>query len=357
MTYKSEFLTFLGKYIVTRVLFFATRFGYIKRFLTGSLIQDRGKYSSHIVNASFIFLLMLIVISAPTIAQNHPLGQSEDIRTISQTSLTQAEIFLDEQDISVNTIRAGGLRDKVISYQTVKGDTLESIAKKFDVSTKTITWANTDLGATPKVGTIVKIAPVSGVVHHVEPGENIYLVAKKYGIDAQNIVNFPFNEFKDDAFTLIGGSDLVIPGGSIAEPKQPIFADTYVFAQVQAGVKGSSSFIWPTNGIITQYPASYHMALDIANPSQPPVIAADTGTVIYSGCFSWGYGCHIIIDHNNGYRSLYGHLSRRDVEQGATVSQGQQIGTMGSTGRSTGTHLHFEIRQGSTLLNPQNFLK
>lgn len=99
------------------------------------------------------------------------------------------------------------------------------------------------------------------------------------------------------------------------------------------------------------------MALDIANGSSPPVIAADAGTVIFSGCFSWGYGCHIIIDHNNGYRSLYGHLSRRDVEQGNIVSQGQQIGQMGSTGRSTGTHLHFEIRQGSTLLNPQNFLK
>lgn len=357
MTYKSEFITFLINYVISRLLYFAGHFGYVKRFLTASLIQGRGKYSSHIVNTSFIFLLILIVISAPTIAQNHPLGQSEDIRTISQTSLAQAEVFLDEQDISVNTIRSGGLRDKVITYQTVKGDTIESIAKKFDISEKTITWANSSLGTTLKPGTVVRIAPVTGVVHVVDPGENIYLVAKKYGIDAQNIVNFPFNEFKDDAFTLIAGSELIIPGGSIVEPSQPVFTDTYNFAQVQAGVSGSSSFIWPTNGIITQYPASYHMALDIANPSQPPVLASDAGTVIYSGCFTWGYGCHIIIDHNNGYRSLYGHLSRRDVEQGATVSQGQQIGAMGSTGRSTGTHLHFEIRQGGTLLNPQNFLK
>ncbi len=90
MTYKSEFLTFLGKYALSKMLFFAAHFGYIKRFLTASLIQGRGKYSSHIVNTSFIFLLILIVISAPTIAQNHPLGQSEDIRTTSQTSLAQA---------------------------------------------------------------------------------------------------------------------------------------------------------------------------------------------------------------------------------------------------------------------------
>ncbi len=357
MAYKSEFLTFLVRYFISRLMFFASYLGHIKRFITALLIQDRGKYSSHIVNTSFIFLLALIVISAPTIAQNHPLGKSDEISSISQTSQAQAEVYLDEQDISVNTIRSNGLRDKVVLYQTVKGDTLESVAKKFDISEKTIVWANNNPGSTLKAGTNLRIAPISGVIHVVEPGDNIYLLAKKYGVDPQNIVNFPFNEFKDNAFTLVAGTDLVIPGGSIAEPKQTAPVDTYVFAQVQAGVSGSSNFIWPTNGIITQYPASYHMALDVANSSSPPVIASDAGTIIYSGCFSWGYGCHIIIDHNNGYRTLYGHLSRRDVEQGDVVSQGQQIGLMGSTGRSTGIHLHFEVRQGNALLNPQNFLK
>ena len=99
------------------------------------------------------------------------------------------------------------------------------------------------------------------------------------------------------------------------------------------------------------------MAFDIADNASPPILASDAGTVIYSGCFSWGYGCHIIIDHNNGYKTLYGHLSRRDVEQGNVVSQGQQIGAMGSTGRSTGIHLHFEVRQGNVILNPQAFLR
>ena len=99
------------------------------------------------------------------------------------------------------------------------------------------------------------------------------------------------------------------------------------------------------------------MALDIANSSSPPVIASDTGTVTYAGCINWGYGCHVIINHGNGYETLYGHMQRLDVNPGDAVSQGQQVGVMGSTGRSTGTHLHFEIRSGGTLLNPLDFLK
>ena len=99
------------------------------------------------------------------------------------------------------------------------------------------------------------------------------------------------------------------------------------------------------------------MALDIANRAAPPVIAADTGTVTYTGCIAYGYGCHIIIDHANGYQTLYGHLSAIEVNAGQAVTKGQRIGAMGSTGRSTGTHLHFEIRSGGTLLNPLSFLQ
>jgi murein DD-endopeptidase MepM/ murein hydrolase activator NlpD len=99
------------------------------------------------------------------------------------------------------------------------------------------------------------------------------------------------------------------------------------------------------------------MALDIANPGAPPILAADSGTVSYAGCLSWGYGCYVIIDHGNGYQTLYAHLSRYSVSSGQSVSQGQTIGIMGSTGRSTGVHLHFEIRREGQLLNPLNFLK
>jgi len=164
------------------------------------------------------------------------------------------------------------------------------------------------------------------------------------------------NDFVDlDNFTLAVGQYLFVPGGKVVE--KPLPEATRFVAQIQAGVRGTSNFIWPASGAITQYPVWYHMALDIANPGAPPILAADSGTVSYAGCLSWGYGCYVIIDHGNGYQTLYAHLSRYSVSSGQSVSQGQTIGIMGSTGRSTGVHLHFEIRREGQLLNPLNFLK
>ncbi len=99
------------------------------------------------------------------------------------------------------------------------------------------------------------------------------------------------------------------------------------------------------------------MALDIANNAAPAILASDTGTVTYTGCLAYGYGCHIIVDHANGYQTLYAHLSSIEVSAGQVVTKGERIGVMGSTGRSTGTHLHFEIRSGGVLMNPLGFLQ
>lgn len=236
-----------------------------------------------------------------------------------------------------------------------QGDTLASIGKKFDVSVDTIKWANNLKTDTIVEGDTIKVPPVTGVVHKVAPGENVYAIAKKYHTDAQKIVNFPFNNFVDlDTFTLATGQTLYVVDGVIEDAKPKTFS---TFAQVKSGVRGSSRFIWPTTGVITQYPVWYHMALDIANNASPSIIASDTGTVVYSGCVGYGYGCHVIIDHGNGYQSLYGHFALIDVSAGQVVSQGQRLGTMGTTGRSTGIHLHFEIRSGGVLLNPLSFLQ
>jgi len=351
-----EFLLFMRDYIFSHVLHVGLAFDFIKDNIVRLLLFKRGKYSISIVNSSFIVLTIILTVTVPIVAQNNPFRQDSLFTENSNYGIGDRLISLDEDEISLDTIRSK-VRDKVEIYTVQENDTMQSIATKFEISEKTIVWANNLKSNKLKSGTKLKIPPITGVVHQVEPGDTIYTIAKKYGVKAQNIVNFPFNEFKDESFNLVANSTLIIPDGVLYEESSGPIPDTYAFAKVVEGIRGSSNFIWPTRGVITQYPTVYHMALDIADNSSPPILASDAGTVIYSGCFSWGYGCHVIIDHNNGYKTLYGHLSRRDVEQGNVVSQGQQIGTMGSTGRSTGIHLHFEVRQGNVIINPQAFLQ
>jgi len=195
-------------------------------------------------------------------------------------------------------------------------------------------------------------------VVEVKSGDTIYSLAKKYGLpSAQPIVDWPYNSFVDDEkFSLAAGQILAIPGGrapavvqvapQIARktPSQGIFSP------------GSGQFGWPVQGIITQYFAWYHSGLDIAGPIGTAVTAADSGRVVTVLYENYGYGYHVIVDHGNGYSSLYGHLSRIDVGEGQNVSRGQVLGLRGSTGRSTGPHLHFEIMQNGAKINPLGFL-
>lgn len=350
-----EFLLFLKEYTTSRLLVSGHRFEKVKDVIVALLIVKRGKYSSSFLNTTFFLLIATVFIGGPTIAENNPLINS--LQT-PDNSLQQTVISYNPLENPLSTVVSlGRPRDSVINYTIKSGDTLASIAKNFGISVDTIKWANDLKTETIHAGNTLKIPPVTGVVHKVVSGENVYTIAKKYKVDPQKIVNFPFNDFTDlDTFALASGQTLYVPDGVIEE-EQPKYAAAQMYGQIQAGVKGSSQFIWPTTGVITQYPIWYHMAMDIANPSLPPVLAADTGTVIFSGCIAYGYGCHVIIDHGNGYQSLYGHMSVLSVSPGQAVSQGQQIGKMGSTGRSTGPHLHFEIRSGGTLLNPLNFLK
>lgn len=298
-------------------------------------------------------LVAAAVIGGPIIVENNPF-----ISTLEQKAgkYQASVVSYNPYEGSLGTVISVKQRDKIENYSVRSGDTLESIAKRFVISVDTIKWANNLKTDTIKPDQVLKIPPVTGVVHTVKSGDSIYSIAKKYKVDAQNIANFPFNDFADlDTFALNVGQVLYVPGGVIEE-ERPAVSPQY-FAQIQAGVKGSSNFIWPTSGVITQYPVWYHMAVDIANNAAPPILASDTGTVVFAGCIRYGYGCHIIIDHGNGYQSLYAHLSSIGVSPGQVVNKGQQIGVMGSTGRSTGTHLHFEVRSGEVLLNALNFLR
>jgi len=352
----SEFVNFFKGYLFQRILNFGHSFEGLKDVIVALLVVKRGKYSSSFLNTSFFILVAAGVIAGPIIAENNPFSPLLGNRYEPQNLATV--VSYSPYDTALSTIISSKPRDKVVDYKVVEGDTLASISKKFGITVDTIKWANDMKDDMISPNQTLKIPPVTGVVHKVQSGESIYTIAKKYNTSAQGIVNFIFNEFTDpDTFGLQAGQTLYVPDGVIEaeQPKYTAMAPSY--AQVQAGVRGTSNFIWPTNGLITQYPTWYHMALDIANNAAPAILAADTGTVTFAGCIQYGYRCHVVVDHANGYQTLYAHMSVISVSAGQAVSQGQQVGVMGSTGRSTGTHLHFEIRAGGALQDPQGYLK
>jgi murein DD-endopeptidase MepM/ murein hydrolase activator NlpD len=249
-------------------------------------------------------------------------------------------------------------RTSVITYAVQAGDIVGTIANKFGVSQDSIAWANSKLEDNPDllmIGDVLYIPPVDGVLYTVAKGDTLESIAKKYKATVEDIVAFPANGIKN-AHILIEGQQLMVPGGE--KPYVPKTVGTWSGVVPTGAAKGSGAFVWPAQGYLTQYFWYLHGALDIASWEGSPILAADGGYVAEAGRSpdAWGYGNYILIDHGNGLQTLYAHLSALYVRSGQSVERGQQIGAMGTTGRSTGTHLHFEIRQWGTQLNPLNYL-
>lgn len=347
-----EFLSFFRGYITSRILHSGKRFESGKDVIVAFLIVKRGKYSQSFLNTSFFLLIAATLIGGPVIAENNPfIGEYQGGEQELSAGVFGTDIYSTPLQTQYSVKPRAGVEQHVVKA----GETLASLAKKYDVSVDSIKWASGLKTDTIRPGDELSVPPVTGVVHTVRTGDTIYSIAKRYGTDAQEILNYPFNDFADiDTFALTPGQALVVPHGTPPQerPSVPRLRST-----IAAGTPGTGAFIWPTSGTVSQYPIWYHMALDIANRSFPPIIAADTGTVAYAGCISTGYGCHVIINHGNGLSSLYAHMSRIDVGVGQGVARGQTIGRLGSTGRSTGPHLHFEIRKGGALQNPLSYLK
>jgi murein DD-endopeptidase MepM/ murein hydrolase activator NlpD len=144
-----------------------------------------------------------------------------------------------------------------------------------------------------------------------------------------------------------------VPGGT--KPYVPRRVTSYTGPK-PAGAQGTGAFVWPVSGTITQGWWWGHRAIDIGAPIGSAVLSADGGYVSFVGWTDIGYGYLIIIDHGNGYSSYYAHLSQMYVTLGQTVNRGQVIGAVGSTGNSTGPHLHLEIRYQGREQNPLVYL-
>ncbi|MFH0857116.1 MAG: peptidoglycan DD-metalloendopeptidase family protein [bacterium] len=259
-------------------------------------------------------------------------------------------------------------RQGAVEYIVEAGDVLGAIADKFNISINTILWAN-NLGYTSRIrpGDKLKILPVSGVFHIVSSGENLGGIAKKYNVDAAKILEF--NKLSNGD-SIKKGQELIIPGGVIkqtapsrtvlvnnAAPAASPYSIVNIFAPSKEQYSRSSKFLWPTTSKrITQYYHLGHHAIDIGAPKGTPIYAIEKGRVILSG-WSSGYGYNIIVDHGNGQKSRYAHFSKLYVKSGAVVTKGQQIGEMGSTGNSTGSHLHIEIIISGVKVNPLKYIQ
>lgn len=248
-------------------------------------------------------------------------------------------------------------------YRVKAGDTVLAIAAKFGLQPETIMWSNSNIEQNPdrlSIGDELRILPVDGVLHVVKPGETLSDLADQYKVKMDAIVSYAGNGLADASAPLPIGKEIVIPGGTKPFTAMEVNADSTVYAVERPAdaPAGSGNFSWPTTGYISQGFWGGHRAEDIAGSIGTAVTAADGGYVILAGGgWSGGYGNHVIIDHGNGYTTLYAHLTSIFVTPGMTVSKGQQIGTMGSTGNSTGPHLHFEIRYKGVPYNPANYLK
>ncbi|NQV93263.1 M23 family metallopeptidase [Candidatus Kaiserbacteria bacterium] len=230
---------------------------------------------------------------------------------------------------------------RISIYVVREGDSLSQIAKMFGVSTNTIIWGN-DIkrGSLIKEGQTLVILPVSGVQHTVQKGDTLKGIAKKYKGDFEEILQF--NGFSENTVLAVGDI-ITVPAGEIAAP---VYSGSTKVVSGSGGPSYSGYYIRPIVGGRKSQGLHGYNGVDLAASSGTPIVASATGDIIVvrNGGWNGGYGTYAVIRHGNGTQTLYAHMSTTIVYSGQHVVQGQVIGYVGNTGRSTGAHLHFEVR-------------
>ena len=247
-------------------------------------------------------------------------------------------------------------RLEVITHTVQPGESVQSIAESYKLEPTTLLWSNPELEELPdllRIGQQVIILPLNGAYHTVAEGDTLESIAEKYKVDVEAISSLPLNNLRLPLFRIQEGMKLIVPGG--VKPYVPRRVTSYT-GPVPTDARGTGAFAWPVRGSITQWYWWGHRAIDIAAPTGSAVLATDGGYVSFVGWTDIGYGYLIIIDHANAYATYYAHLSQMYVAAGQRVERGQVIGAVGSTGNSSGPHLHLEIRYNGLEQNPMVYL-
>ncbi|NQV12557.1 M23 family metallopeptidase [Candidatus Uhrbacteria bacterium] len=349
-------------------------------FGTGVMsVQASGLRAEDFGQKSILYNLVSDQANVTTVVRSD-VPVSKPLRYLSASALSvQPDIdFHDPMDDYVSTTAGGAAiiaptisevgksvapRTDVLEYEVQIGDTLGTIAQAHGISINTLLWSNSlSTRSVIRPGNKLKILPVNGIQHTVKSGDTLIKIASKYDSDTDKIIQY--NSLAN-ASDLSIGETLLIPDGKIiaSAPRRTtsvarVFsAPAKTVAAPAAAATGSGAMIWPTDlSVITQYFGWRHTGVDIDCHFTNQNYAADDGYVQLAG-WKGGYGLTVEINHGNGIVTRYGHHASLAVKAGQQITQGTPLGVCGTTGNSTGTHLHFEVIRNGKFMNPLEYVR
>jgi murein DD-endopeptidase MepM/ murein hydrolase activator NlpD len=303
-------------------------------------------------------------VSAAPVATSTQSNGSLSVPTAGQVADNMQAIV---RHVWLKTNISSDFRFGTEEYTVQSGDALFSIAKQYNIKPETLLWANSavlkDNPDNLVPGMVLVVPPTDGVYYEWKDGDTLESVAKTFKAKVDDILNWPGNNIDLTNPEIKAGTYVMVPGGQreLVDWIKPQVArgasgTAGLNSSTCSGPIGTTAFIWPTPSgyhYVSGYDySSTHLAIDIGAYLGMPVYAADSGVVVTAGWSNSGYGNVIMIDHGNGYLTVYAHLSAVNVALCQGVNVGQQIGLAGSTGNSTGAHLHFEVRMNGGYVNP-----
>lgn len=338
------------------ILFIIRKTRDLKAYFVSKLIWSRGRLGRPVAN----FIVMSMALGVFFFGEILSGSKFVVSKEVDEDYLKTSVDIIPEKNTALTTLPENRQRTAYVSYKVEQGDSLFSIGSKFKVSVDALKYVNNlNDGSVLRVGQDVAIPPASGLIHKVEAGDSLGSIAQKYSVPSQAIADF---NYLLEPSKLALGTELVIPDAKIPQPvviDLPIVPSTFGQGESDAGAK-KGWCMWPTGArIITQNFSWYHNGLDIGaswGGAMPPIYACAGGVVTRAGWDPYGLGLHIKVDHGNGYETIYGHMSKLDVSYGDKVKKGEVMGLLGSTGRSTGPHVHFIIRYKGTPQDPLKYI-